>query len=103
MPPLHLSFHDSEQRWLHPLHGLGEVRGAFFMAITTKPSGVRYPLVGEGCWPASFRVGQNAGAAEQSAPALHDKGGKRSKTLIFLLLGKLTDNRKQGHRPPDSQ
>lgn len=64
-----LSFHYSEQRWLHPLHGLGEVRGALLTSIATKLSRVCYPLVGKGCWSASFHVGQNAGATEQSAPA----------------------------------
>lgn len=64
-----LSFHYSEQRWLHPLHGLGEVRGTLFTAIATKLSRVRYPLVGKGCRSNSFRVGQNAGTTEQSAPA----------------------------------
>lgn len=72
------------------------------MAIATELSRVCYPLVGKGCRSASFRVGQNAGTTEQSAPALRDKGGKK-RSKIGFLMGKPTDNRKQGHGPLDSE
>lgn len=71
--PPHLSLQHSEQRWLHPLHRLGEVRGALLTAVPTKLSRVCWPLVGKGCRAPSFRVGQNAGATEQCAPVLRNE------------------------------
>lgn len=72
-----LSFHYSEQCWFHPLHRLDEVGGALFLAIPRKPCRLCYPLVGKSCRSHSFRVGQNAGATEQSASALQDMGKKK--------------------------
>ncbi|KAI1242219.1 hypothetical protein IHE44_0005736 [Lamprotornis superbus] len=55
------------------------------LKVFKKPCTVYYPLVGKRYRSNSFRVGQNAGATEQSASALQDMGKKKAQLLTSLI------------------